>query len=179
MTTSGTSPAIEGNGRPGWTARLTTLRQGVAFLNMSRFQAFAGFVTAVVSVAGAVFTIPTFFASAPAAPTMGTVVAIIEEAKTEKAITDAKVEILTPQNALITTMTPNYFGKARQSLEEGAYRVRVSHPRYAAEVRTVQVVKGQTAEVHLRLRGGSSSPLDQAERVVKEGVGAVKRIFGQ
>jgi hypothetical protein len=102
---------------------------------------------------------------------MGQIVAIVAEAKTEKAITDAKIEILTLQNALITTVTPNYFGKARQSLEEGPYRIRVSHPRYAAEVRQVHVVKGQTAEVHLRLRGGSSSPLDQAERVVREGVG--------
>ena len=108
---------------------------------------------------------------------MGQIVAIVAEAKTEKAITDAKIEILTPQNALITTVTPNYFGKARHSLEEGPYRIRVSHPRYAAEVRQVHVVKGQTAEVHLRLRGGSSSPLDQAERVVREGVGLVKRIF--
>jgi hypothetical protein len=41
------------------------------------------------------------------------------------------------------------------------------------------VVRGQTAEVHLRLRAGSSSPLAQAERVVREGVGAVRRIFGQ
>jgi len=50
---------------------------------------------------------------------MGQIVAIVAEAKTEKAITDAKIEILTLQNALITTVTPNYFGKARHSLEEG------------------------------------------------------------
>jgi len=35
---------------------------------------------------------------------------------------DAKIEILTPQNALITTVTSNYFGKARLSLEEGPIR---------------------------------------------------------
>src|SRR5438094_1266580 len=98
---------------------------------------------------------------------MGQIVAIVEEARTEKTITDAKIEILTPQNALITTVTPDYFGKARHSLEEAPYRIRVSHPRYVAEVRQVQVVKGQTAEVHAQLRGGSSPPLDHAERLVK------------
>lgn len=160
---------------------MTALRQRLSFFNpaLSRFQAITGFVTAIVSVVGTIVTIPAFFASAPAAPTMGTVVAIVEEAKTEKAITDARIEILPPQNALITTVTPNYFGKARQSLEEGPYRIRVSHPRYAAEVRSIHVVKGQTAELRLRLRSGASSPIDHAERVVKEGVGAVKRIFGQ
>lgn len=181
MTPPEMSPAIattEASPRPD---RLTVLRRRLSSFNpaLSSFQAIAGFVTAVVSVVGAVVTIPTFFASAPAAPTMGTVVAIVEEAKTDKAITDARIEILTPQNVLITTVTPNYFGKARHSLEEGPYRVRVSHPRYAAEVRSIHVVKGQTSELHLRLRAGSSSPIDHAERVVKDGVGAVKRIFGQ
>jgi Carboxypeptidase regulatory-like domain len=157
------------------------LRQRLSALSpaLSGVQTVVGLTTGLLSIGGVLLAIPGFFSTPPPAPTMGQIVAIVEEAKTEKAITDAKVEILTPQNALITTVTPNYFGKARHSLEEGLYRIRVSHPRYAAEVRQVQVVRGQTAEVHLRLRAGSSSPLAQAERVVREGVGAVRRIFGQ
>jgi hypothetical protein len=58
------------------------------------------------------------------------------------------------------------------------YRVRVSHPRYAAEVRQVQVFSRQTVEVKVRLRAGSSSPLAHAERAVNEGVRAVRRAFG-
>jgi hypothetical protein len=172
-----TPPRVTGTARPsggliGLWQRLSTLSPA-----LSRFQAFVGITTGLISIGGVLVAVPGLFKTPPPEPTMGQIVAIVAEAKTDKAITDAKIEILTPQNALITTVTPNYFGKARHSLEEGPYRIRVSHPRYAAEVRQVQVVKGQTAEVHLRLRGGSSSPLDQAERVVREGVGLVKRIF--
>src|SRR6266404_2586143 len=172
-----TSPRDTGTAGP--SGGLTALRQRLSKFSpaLSGFQTVVGITTGLFSIGGVLFAVPGFFKTPPPEPTMGQIVAIVAEAKTEKAITDAKIEILTPQNALITTVTPNYFGKARHSLEEGPYRIRVSHPRYAAEVRQVQVVKGQTAEVHLRLRGGSSSPLDQAERVVREGVGLVKRIF--
>lgn len=177
MTTSGETPAPESATAAqstGWNVRR------LAHLNpsLSRIQAFVGLVAGLLSISGALWTSLSLFAPTPA-PTHGQVVAVVEEAKTEKAITDARIEILTLQNALITTITPNYFGKARHSLEEGPYRIRISHPRYAAEVRQIHVVKGQTAQVHVRLRGGSSSPLDSAERVVREGVGVVRRIFGQ
>ena len=154
------------------------LRLGDFTTSLSRLQTVVGLVAGLVSIAGALFAVTNFFKPTPVS-NAGQIVAIVQEAKTEKAITDAKIEILTPQNALITTVTPNYFGKARHSLEEGPYRIRVSHPRYTTETRQVQVVKGQTAEVHLLLRGGSSSPLEHAERAVQEGVGAVKRLFGQ
>lgn len=159
--------------------RLGALRQRLTAWSpaLSGFQTFVGITTGLVSIGGALFAVPSLFTPSPPEPTMGQIVAIVEEAKTQKAVTDAKVEILTPQNAVITTVTPNYFGKARRSLEEGPYRIRVSHPNYAAEVRNVHIVKGQTAEVHLRLRSTSSSTVDQAERAVREGVGAIKRIF--
>src|SRR5688572_7720052 len=147
-------------------------------LSLSGVQTFIGLATGVLSIGGALLAVPSFFFGTPA-PTKGEVVAIIQAAKTSEAITDARVEILTPQNALITTVTPNYFGKAKHALEEGRYRIRVSHPKYAAETMQVVVVKGETSELHVRMRGGSSSALGDAERVVKDGVGAVKRIFGQ
>jgi hypothetical protein len=148
-------------------------------VSLSSFQTFIGLGAGIVSIAGALVAIPGLFASPPPPPTKGQLVAILEEAKTAKAITDARVEILTPQNALVTTVMPNYFGKARHDLEEGSYRIRVTHPKYGAEVRQVVVVKGETAQIHVRLKAGSSAPLAEAERVVKEGVGAIKRIFSE
>ncbi len=59
-----------------------------------------------------------------------------------------------------------------QELTEGVYVVRVSHPRYAAEVRRVQVLPRQTVEVRTSLRAGSSSPI---ERAVNHGVSAVRK----
>lgn len=82
------------------------------------------------------------------------------------------VEILNAQNVLLTTVTPNWFGKARYPLEEGQYRVRVSHPKFRAEVQPVYVRYGETAELRVGLRPGSSAPLEKAERVIKEGVTA-------
>ena len=60
-------------------------------------------------------------------------------------------------------------------MNEGVYVVRVSHPRYAAEVRRIQVQPQQTVEIKTTLRAGSSSPI---ERAAKKGVGAVRRTLG-
>lgn len=147
------------------------------FLNasLSRVQTTVGLLAGLVSIAGALFSVTQFFKPAP---NMGEVVAIVQEAKSDRAIPDATVEILTRENALVATLTPNALGRARQALKEGTYRVRVSHPRFGAELRQVQVFSGQTVEVKLRLRPGSSSPVEHAERALNEGVRAVRRLFG-
>lgn len=144
-------------------------------VSLSRFQAMVGLLAGVVSVSGAVLSVPQFFKPALG---MGEVVAIVREAKSEKAVAGATIEILTPQNALVTTLTPNSLGQARHTLKEGPYRVRVSHPRFSAEVRQIQVFSGQTAEIRVRLHAGSSSPLAHAERVASGGVRAVRRLLG-
>ena len=66
------------------------------------------------------------------------------------------IEILTPQGALVMTLTPNSFGKAHCALDEGHFRVRVSHPRFGDEVREVQVVPTQVTEVRVQLRAATS-----------------------
>lgn len=147
-------------------------------VSLSGFQTIVGLATGLLSIGGALFAIPNFFETPPPPPSKGQIVAIIEEAKTAKAITDARVEIYTPKNDLVTTVTPNYFGKARLELEQGPYRLRFSHPKYVTEVRHVVIVEGATAQVHVGMRG-SSAPLAEAERVVKESVGAIKRIFSE
>lgn len=142
--------------------------------HLSRLQMFVGLTSGLISITGALYTISGFVKPTPAT---GEIVAIVREAKTERAITDAKVEILTLQNAVITTVIPNDLGRARYSLAEGQYRIRVSQPRFGAEARQVQVVKGRTAEVHVQLRRGTAPPLSQAESTVKDAVRAVRRLF--
>ena len=158
------------NGQPWLAKKWATLNA-----SLSRVQAIVGLLAGIVSVTGALYSVTQFFQPAPG---MGEVVAVVQEGKTEKSVSDATIEILTPQNALVATLTPDYLGRAHQRLKEGMYRVRVSHPRYAAEVRQVQVFSRQTVEVKVRLRAGSSSPLAHAERAVNEGVRAVRRAFG-
>jgi hypothetical protein len=87
---------------------------------------------------------------------------------------DATVEVLTLKDAVVTTLAPSTNGQARGKLKEGTYRLRVTHPRFVAETRQVQVVAGQISEVHVRLVPPAPPP---RQGPVDEAVGAVKKIF--
>jgi hypothetical protein len=137
-------------------------------VNLSMFQTVVGLTAGAVSILGALLAVPNYFKPAIG---KGEVVAVVVDAKTEKAVSNATVEILTLNNAVVTTVSSGFFGKASSTLEEGQYRIRVKHPKFGAEVRHVQVVSGQSAEVRVQLRSGASAPLNEA-------VNAVKRLFG-
>jgi hypothetical protein len=137
-------------------------------LSLSRAQALIGTVAGIVSIIGAAFSLFQFVR-----PTnSGELVAIVQEAGSHRSVADATIEILTLQNALVATLTPDSTGRATQDLREGAYTVRVSHPRYAAEARRIQVMPRQTTEVRANMRAGSSSPI---ERAVNNGVNALRK----
>ena len=127
-------------------------------ISMSRVQTFVGLAAGILSITGA------FVAFFKPAPDKGELVAIVQDARTEKAVSDAMIEILTPRDALITTLKPNWSGKARYTLDEGHYRLRVSHPRYSPEIREVQLTSSQSTEVRVQLRAGSIG-------------GAMRRVF--
>ena len=144
-------------------------------VTLSAFSTVVGLITGVSSIIGVLLAIPGYFQPAPG---RGQVTAVVVDAKTDKAVSNATVEILMPNNALVSTASSSYFGKASSTLDEGEYRIRVTHPKFGAEIRNVQVVSGQSTEVRLRLRSGASAPLREAERVVGKGVNAVRRLFG-
>jgi hypothetical protein len=139
-------------------------------LTLSRFHAIVGIIAGFISISVGLYTYLHF--AKPGAPAVGVIVAIVQDARTGKPVTDATVEILTLKDAVVTTLTPGAEGQARGNLKEGTYRLRVSHPRYVAEARQVQIVAGQTSEVRLKLAppAPKTGPIDDA-------VGAVKRIF--
>ena len=141
-------------------------------LSLSRVQATLGIIAALLSIGG--FLWAHFRPGAAVPADQGELVAIVQEAKTGKPVGDATVELLTPKDALITTL-PSTGGEGRRQVKEGTYRLRVTHPRYATEVRQIQVVAGQTAEIRIRLAPRPiASPLSPAERAVNEGL---KKIF--
>jgi hypothetical protein len=70
--------------------------------------------------------VPTYFKPAI---DKGEVVAVVDDAKTEKAVSNATVEILTLNNAVVATVNSDFFGKASSTLEE--FRIRVKHPNSA------------------------------------------------
>jgi len=144
-------------------------------VNLSTFQTVVGLTAGFLSILGALFAVPNYFKPAIG---KGEVVAVVVDAKTEKAVSNATVEILTLNNAVVTTVNSGFFGKASSTLEEGQYRIRVKHPKFGSEVRHVQVMSGQSTEVRVQLHSGASAPLHEAGRVIGEGVNAVKRLFG-
>jgi hypothetical protein len=124
-------------------------------MSFSKIQAIVGLTAGILSIT---FSLAAFFRPAP---NKAELVAIVQDGKTEKAVSDATIEILTPGDALIRTLTPDRSGQAHWRFDEGHYRLRVSHPGYRTEVRDVQLVSKETTEVRVQLRG---APLADAVR---------------
>jgi hypothetical protein len=125
-------------------------------LSLSKLQTVVGLTAGILSI---LLSVAAFLK--PASSDKAEIVAIVQDGKTEKAVTDATIEILTPEDALITTLKPDWRGKARWKADEGRYRLRVSHPRYRSEVRDVQVISKESTEVRVELKG-SGDPLSNA-----------------
>ncbi len=127
-------------------------------LTLPRAHSIIGILAGCISISLGLYSY--LHLSKPAVPVVGDLVAVVQDARTGKPVTDA-------------TVVPGTGGQARGKLKEGTYRLRVTHPRFIAETRQVQVVAGQTSEVHLRL----VPPPPPRAGPVDEAVGAVKKIF--
>lgn len=164
-------------------------------LSLSRAQTIFGLLAALLSIGGTVYG----YLKVTSPPDIGDVVAVVRD-RNDKPVPDATVEVLTPKDALVTSFTAVEPATARHTLKEGTYRLRVSHPKYATETRTIEILGGQTSEVRFRLgpravatppptsppsspgSSGSSGTsgtdaVRDATRAVNEGVEAVKKIF--
>jgi hypothetical protein len=119
-------------------------------ISFSKVQTYVGLAAGILSITGAMAA---FFRPAP---NKGELVVVVEDAKTQETISDATIEVLTPQDAVITQLKPSWSGKASFRMDEGHYRVRVEHPRYAATVREVQLISSQSTEVRIQLHGATS-----------------------
>jgi hypothetical protein len=134
--------------------RLSSLR--VKDWPFRHLQAIIGTVAGVLSIAAAAVTLHEHFGGPR---DIGQVVTVVEDVRLERPVSDATIEILTPQNALVTTLTPSAAGRALYAGKEGMYRVLVTHPLFSPEVRQVVVQAGQKAEIHVRLRARAATPV--------------------
>jgi len=116
-------------------------------LTLTRFQALVGLVAGVLSIGATVWGI-VFATREPV--TTGEVVAIVLDARTEKPVPNAIVELGTRQGALISTLLAKE-GLVRQTVKEGLYRMRVIHPKFGVEVRPVYVLAGHSQEIRVRI----------------------------
>lgn len=163
--------------------------------NLPHMQAIVGLLAGTLSIGA--FAYSYLWATTPVPPTRGELIAVALDARTEKPIVDATLEVLTVKEALVATLSPDGTGRARQTIKEGNYRLRASHPRFTAEVRQIHVIGGNSAEIRVRLTPrvakvppaapaatGTPAPAPAPSggtvgQKVDEGVSAVKKIFGQ
>jgi hypothetical protein len=156
----------------------TRLRRRLA---LSGVQSVVGTTAGIISIAGAAFSVVQF--ARPA--NTGELVAIVQAADPRRNASDATIEVLTTQNAIVATLTPDPAGQATKELTEGVYIVRVHHPRYAPEVRRIQVLPRQSVEIRATLRAPDATPASTTarsssspiKRAVGGGVNAVRRAF--
>jgi hypothetical protein len=158
-------------------------------LSLSRAQTIFGLLAALLSIGGTVYG----YLRVTTPADTGELVTLVRD-RADKPIADAIIEVLTPKDALVTSFTATEPTGGRRTLKEGTYRLRVTHPKYATETRTIEVLGGQTSEVRFRLgprvaatppptspTTGSGTtagkPVEDAARAVNQGVEAVKKIF--
>jgi|SRR5579872_241419 len=147
-------------------------RQLWATLSLTRVQAVVAVLTGLVTITVGLHSLVQFAGPGD----MGELLAVVQDAS-EKGVTDATIEILTPQNAVVATLTSDSKGQVRQTLRQGFYTVHVNHPRYVSEVRQIQVYPQQTVAIKTTLRPGLGASVDRARRTVDDGVNAVRRAF--
>jgi hypothetical protein len=133
-------------------------------------QAIVGTTTGLISVGGFLFSM---MGVGVPSPTHGDLLAVIHDARSQKPVLDAKIDVTTLENALVTTLTSRDAGRAQLPLREGQYRVRVRHPKFNPEVLLMQMTAGQTSELHLALVPRSVPP----KLVAAKKPGVLTRIF--
>ena len=114
----------------------------------SALQSVVALVAGLSSICGAAYSAVVTFLPASSS---GEIVAVVREASSGQPVRAAVVEVRTPQDALVTTMTQGDDGLARHAVAPGVYRVRAIHPDFVEAARDVEVPSSGTAEVRLAL----------------------------
>lgn len=152
--------------------------------SVSSLQSVVGLVAGLTSICGAFYSGVRYLYPGDS----GRVAVVVREARSDAPLRDAAIEVLTPDDALVTTMALADDGSVEQALKEGVYRLHVGHPGFEAQVRSIQVVSGETAQVRFALAprndatsgrraGRRASPVAGAARAVKDGVGSATRFL--
>jgi hypothetical protein len=109
---------------------------GVAKISLSSVQAIVAIAAGVLSVLGGAYSL---WQHLKPVPGTGQVAAIVRKGRSDRPVAGATVEVLTERDELVATLTSPESGRLQHTLKEGSYRLRVSHPRYAAEYLAIHV----------------------------------------
>ena len=147
---------------------------------LSRVQAVVGVLAGCLTIIGTLVSYTGL--TKPPAPVQGEIVALVQLANNHKPLPGATVEILTAQDAIVTTLSPEADGRITRKLKEGRYRLRVTHPNLLPETRFVEVYAGQQSQVRLALvprpaARPAARPVSVANVTVVEQPGPVRKFF--
>jgi len=149
--------------------------------SLASAQSLVGIVAGITSIGGALYSAVEY-----ARPSrIGDVVAIVRSTDGDTQPQGTIVEVLTLENALVTTLTPTKDGRAQGAVAEGHYVLRASAPRFEPDTRTIEVQRGNRAEVRFALTPRTPATVASAERrpasaparAVEKGVTATQRFF--
>ena len=116
---------------------------------LSRVQAVVGVLAGCLTIVGTLVSYTGL--TKPPAPVQGEIVALVQLAANHRPLPGATVEVLTAQDAIVTTLSPEADGRITRKLKEGRYRLRVTHPNLIPETRYVEVHAGQRSQVRVAL----------------------------
>ena len=144
---------------------------------LSRVQAVVGVLAGCLTIIGTLVSYTGL--TKPPAPVQGEIVALVQLANNHRPLPGATVEILTAQDAIVTTLSPEADGRITRKLKEGRYRLRVTHPNLVPENRFVEVYAGQQSQVRVALtpRAVARPVRPVANVTVVEQPGAVRKFF--
>src|SRR3954470_15755605 len=101
---------------PGAHATWATAHRLIRALSLSRIQTLVATLAGIVSIGGGALSLMDV-----ARNDTGELVAVVQAAGSHRTVSGATVEILTTQDALVATLTPDATGRATQELKEGVY----------------------------------------------------------
>lgn len=163
-------PSAAGTTTPSWMSVVLSTP-------LSRVQAVVGVLAGCLTIVGTLVSYTGL--TKPPAPVQGEIVALVQLAANHKPLPGATVEILTAQDAIVTTLSPEADGRITRKLKEGRYRLRVTHPNLVPETRYVEVHAGQRSQVRVALmpRQVARPARSVASVTVVEQSGAVRKFF--
>jgi len=123
---------------------------------LTRIQALVGVCAGLITITGSVVSLAGLHDRPPA---LGEMIAVVQDMRERTPLAEATVEILTPRDALVTTLTAPSDGRVARRLKEGKYRVRVSHPQFMPQVRQIEVSSGERSELRVALAPRPAPPV--------------------
>ena len=154
-------------------------------LTFSRFQAYVGTLAGLISIVGAACSFVQL--ARPAAAPTGRLVTIVQAADAKRSVSDAVVEVLTTEDAIVATLALDAAGQATKELREGVYVVRIRHPRYLAAEHKIHVLPQESVEIRAVLKAArpaataAAAPARTSRSPIKRAAGgtvnAVKKVF--